>query len=232
MSVPIAQLDVKAMVEVVGAVGALGSAASGLVDTTKIFWGGVSRCGYSTIRRQLQPFHALLHAIPHDVAWRTLYALWINGAPIERQKATAKRLIRLGFNPHTAPALAAATGLPQDELAALAQQIDGGADFDDCTRGIRFRLDAVLDAVLDAAYEKADQKYRNAAKLLAATIAIALSAFAGWALFYNEYTWGEFLFSVAVGALATPLAPVAKDLTTAITAAVQASAKVRGLLVK
>ena len=42
------------------------------------------------------------------------------------------------------------------------------------------QFDAVLSAVLDEAYERADQKYRNAAKLLAVIVATALALFAGW----------------------------------------------------
>jgi hypothetical protein len=220
-------MDITTIVEVISAVGALGTAATGLVDTTKLFSWGVSNAGYSIIRKQLKPFDLLLKAIPQSAAYETIYGLWINGAAIEDQKAKAKALIKLGFAPTTVDAMQAATGLPAAELTPLAANIANGVDLGPAQVNIYGRLDAILSAVIDAAYEKADQRYRNAAKALAAVIAIALAEIGGHAVGPEGGNW---LLYAVIGAIATPVAPVAKDITTAINTAVQSSGQVRALL--
>jgi hypothetical protein len=222
-------MTITAIVEIISAAGGLGAAATGLVDTTKLFAGGVSRAGYAIIKQQLAPFDPLLNKIPEGAAYETIYGLWINGAAADDQKAKAKALIKLGFNPDTVSATAAATGLPADELAPLAENIANGVDLGPQQVNIYGRLDAILSAVIDAAYEQADQRYRNAAKALAAGIAIVLALIGGYAVTPpgTYFNWPLYL---VVGAIATPLAPVAKDLTTAINTAVQSSGQLRALL--
>lgn len=93
------------------------------------------------------------------------------------------------------------------------------------------RFDAMIDARLDGGYERADQFYRNSAKALAAVFAIILAS-AGEALiqvsrgipfgFCEFVTSGGFLLAVLVGAVSVPLAPIAKDISTALQTAVKA----------
>jgi hypothetical protein len=220
-------MDITTIVEMISAVGALGTAATGLVDTTKIFGSGVSYAGYPTIKQQLQPFSTLLSAIPGHAAYETIYGLWINGTAIEDQKAKVKALIKLGFAPGTVAAMAAATGLTQAELAPLAANIAAGANLTTVQVNVYGRLDSILSAVIDAAYEKADQRYRNAAKALAAAIAIVLALLGGYAMGDLGNNWPIYFL---MGAIATPLAPVAKDITTAINTAVQSAGQLRALL--
>jgi hypothetical protein len=222
-------MDITTIVEIISAVGALGTAATGLVDTTKLFGGGVSNSGHATIRQQLKPFDPLFGAIPNNAAYETIYGLWINGAPIEDQKAKAKALIKLGFASTTVDAMHTATGLPTEELRPLAENIANGDDLSPPQVNIYGRLDAILSAVIDAAYEKADQRYRNAAKALSAAIAIVLALIGGYAVTPPGETVNWLLYAV-MGAIATPLAPVAKDITTAINTAVQSSGQLRALL--
>jgi len=220
-------MDITTIVEMISAVGALGTAATGLVDTTKIFGSGVSYAGYPTIKQQLQPFNTLLSAIPEHAAYETIYGLWINGTAIEDQKAKVKALIKLGFAPGTVAAMAAATGLTQAELDPLAANIAAGADLTTVQVNVYGRLDSILSAVIDAAYEKADQRYRNAAKALAAAIAIVLALLGGYAMGDLGINWPIYFL---MGSIATPLAPVAKDITTAINTAVQSAGQLRALL--
>jgi hypothetical protein len=222
-------MDITTIVELAGAAGALGTAATGLVDTTKVFGGGVSNAGYTAIKTQLKPFDALLNAIPEGAAYATIYGLWINGDAIDDQKAKAKALIKLGFAPATVAAMSAATGLKVSDLAPLADNIEQGLDLVPAQVNIYGRLDAILSSVIDAAYEKADQRYRNAAKALAAAIAIILALAGGYAATPAGAHVNWLLYAM-LGAVATPLAPVAKDLTTAINTAVQSSGQIRALL--
>ena len=88
------------------------------------------------------------------------------------------------------------------------------------------RFDAYLEDVLRAAYERGDQAYRNAAKLLAGCFAELLAVAGGWIVHANHhhdvfsasYVIGspEFAFALVLGAVAVPLAPIAKDLATAL----------------
>lgn len=222
-------MDISTLVETISAVGALGTAATGLVDTTKSFRGGVSNAGYDIIKQQLKPFDSLLKTIPEGAAYETIYGLWINGAAIEDQKAKVKALIKMGFKPTTVDAMNAATGLPVAGLTPLAANIAGGTNLTPAEVNIYGQLDAILSAVIDAAYEKADQRYRNAAKTLSAAIAIILALIGGYAVTAPGEPVNWLLYFV-MGAVATPLAPVAKDITTALNTAVQSSGQLRALL--
>jgi len=221
-------LDPTQLAAILGAIGALGAAASGLVDTTKLFARGISHVGLKTIREQIEPFSALLETIPENAAFDTICGLWINGAAIGDQKAKVKALIKLGLRPATVDALARATGLEPAALNPLAQKIATGTDLTPAEVNIYGHLDAILSAVIDAAYEKADQHYRNAAKLLAAAIAVVLALVGGYAV-STPFDTKHVLLAVLVGLVATPLAPVTKDLTTALSVAVQASGRLRAL---
>jgi hypothetical protein len=223
-------MEITTIVEMISAVSALGTAATGLVDTTKLFGGGVSRVGYATIKQQLKPFEPLLVSIPERASYETIYGLWINGAAIEDQKAKAKALIKLGFAPDTVTAMAKATKLPEVDLESLAAHIAKGCALTPPQVNIYGRLDGILSAVIDAAYEKADQHYRNAAKTLAAVIAIALALVGGYAVNQSTEPQISYWLFFVMGLVATPLAPVAKDITTAINTAVQSSGQLRALL--
>ena len=87
------------------------------------------------------------------------------------------------------------------------------------------RFDVSLSALLDQAYQRADQRYRNSAKLLAFGVAIALAVAGAYTIYGSQFPLWQ---SLIVGILATPLAPVAKDISSTI----QAGAKVAQILKK
>jgi hypothetical protein len=213
----------------IAAIAGIGSAATGLVDTTKLFGGGVSRAGYKIIEKKLTPFNKILEKIPEHSAWETIYGNWINGMDEDDQKSKTKALIKLGFTAGTAQVMADATGLAFADLQPLAASFDVGTPLTGAQVNIYGRLDAIISSILDAAYEQADQRYRNSAKGLAALIAVVLSV-GGACTVYNGLDLAQFFQGLIVGLVATPLAPVAKDLTTAITTAVQSSGQLKALL--
>ena len=130
----------------IAAVGALGTAASGLVDATKAFWGGVSNFGYTKIVGGLEPFSAALEAAtagwhhsrktswfrvtpesdpPAD--WKDIVrANWINGRPTADQKAAVKALINVGLSADTASSVAEAGHVNEDILKTAATAIGNG----------------------------------------------------------------------------------------------------------
>jgi len=102
------------------AAGGLGTAAMGLVDTSKVFCGGPSNFGFARVKIALEPFLTPLTkdspAFGKTEILRTLKANWLNGVPKADQKAKAKSLIHLGLTKGSAPALARAAGVDPDKL--------------------------------------------------------------------------------------------------------------------
>jgi hypothetical protein len=192
-------------VSVITAMGALGTAAFGLVDATKVFGGGVSNIGFGSIERALRPFGTALESATPD--WRaTLRANWINGVAKEDQKTAAKTLIRLGISATNVDALATAGHVDQAELHKALDAIGTGAPLSVADAQVFGRFNAVIDAVMDAGYELGEQRYRNACKLVAGVIAVLLALWAGFLVkdlalpgtLRNPYYLGSHLFWWAI----------------------------------
>jgi hypothetical protein len=222
----------------IAAVGGLGAAAFGLVDATKAGpRGGVSHAGFGFIEGAIGKLvgpgsSGGAPAFGRVDMIETLRANWINGVEMPQQKLAAKALIRLYLGPQTAPRLADATGLSGDSLTRVATKIQAGAELDRTELNVLGRFDALVSATLDEGYERADQRYRNAAKLLAGVFAIVLAFFGGWIVHVEHggspfaYFWSENLaLALLVGVIAVPLAPIAKDIGSALQAAVKALAR-------
>jgi len=221
ISVDPGSLDITAAIT---AVAALGTAAYGLVDGSKAVRGGASNHGFGFITAALAPFKACLDTLGPAVADATLYANWLNGMPKADQKAGAKALIRLSLTPDTAAAAAVAVHVDPVALElAVRRGTTGEATAQDMN--VLGQFDARLSAMLDAGYERADQRYRNAAKAWSVVVAVAL-AIAGNASIYGWSGRGTAV-AVLIGLIATPLAPVAKDLASSLQAAAGALKAVR-----
>jgi hypothetical protein len=235
--VPINQVTVTTAL---GAVAALGTAAFGLVDATKAFAGGVSRCGFGKIKAVIRPFFGN-HANPHALAaspldfgpmLNTLRANWLNGSDLDSQKAIAKSLLKLRLNAANSADYAAATGMDAGILATIAGKIATATPLSDTELDAFGRFDLTLTTLVDQAYQRAEQIYRNDAKLLAAIFAVGIAVFGGLIIHNQSVQAGQAVprywlspnmwQAFVIGLLATPLAPIAKDLSTAIVAGVQA----------
>ncbi|WP_274629959.1 hypothetical protein [Arvimicrobium flavum] len=201
---------------------ALSTASAGLVDATKAFRGGISNIGYGFIDLALTPFMPALKLVDAEDPSGPIKANWLNGMDKTEQKAAAKNLIRLGLTPATAATMGKA--IPNVDGAALegaALKVANGSVLEEPEVNLLARFDAIVEARLDAAYERAEQKYRNTARVAAAAIAIVLSM-AGWFLVFETHTMQNFLTALAAGLLATPLAPISKDLMSALSTAAAA----------
>jgi hypothetical protein len=218
------------------AAGGLGTAAYGLVDACKALGGGVSNAGFGSIRAAVDRFiggNDILQAFGRTDILATLKANWMNGVAKVEQKAIAKSLIRLCVTPMGAPKLASAAGIDPAEFAACAERIRKGQPLSAEDLNLLGRFDAIVSAVLDEGYERADQNYRNVSKLAAALTSIVLAVFAGALIFFAnmpsdkihlaEYFPSRTLcIAILIGVISTPLAPIAKDLSSSISAAVRA----------
>lgn len=208
--------------ETVLAIGALGTAAYGLVDVSKAAWGGISRAGFGHILKGLAPYGPALDLAAGSDWPGMLRAHWLNGRAKDEQKAIARALIRLGLSAETAAPVAMAARVDPVALTAVAVKLNRGEGLDDADLNVLGRFDAVLESQMDAAFERAEQQYRSAARGLAAVVAVVLALIAVGAPFDGEFLWTEFWTAILFGVIAVPLAPVAKDLASALSAAVKA----------
>jgi hypothetical protein len=224
------------------AAGALGTAAYGLIDSSKAIAGGMSNPGFGYIRKEVERIIGSAEksggaeGLANKDILATLRANWLNGVAKSDQKAAAKSLIRMRITPENADQLARATGVDATALKEVAQHIRNGDQLTDKDINLIGRLDTVVSALVDEGYERADQFYRNSAKFAATFVAIALAAAGGLLIFHNSnpllpcyryFRSSDFLVAVLIGAISTPLAPVAKDLSTALSTAVKAVGAVK-----
>jgi len=213
---------------VITAIGGLGTAAFGLVDSTKTLPGilNVNRIGFDEIKQliiSLTPGTPTA-GLSQDKIVETLRANWFNGKDLNSQKAIAKSLIKQGLTPTNAAALAKRTGVDPHVLTSVATKIAAGTSLLPNENDVYGRLDFVLTALLDEVYQHSDQKYTNWTRVLASVFAIVLAFIGGMSLngqSFSEFWWTkESAESLLVGVLATPLAPIAKDLSSALATAV------------
>jgi predicted tellurium resistance membrane protein TerC len=83
-----------------------------------------------------------------------------------------------------------------------------------------------LTAMLDETYQRADARYTNSIRLLAMVFALGLALAGSWILNQTNFQ-ANLAAALIVGILATPLAPITKDLSTALATAVNAMQAVR-----
>jgi hypothetical protein len=220
---PTPAITLSRLTTVITAVGALGTAAFGLVDTLKVLpGGGISRAGFKFIRRTIEtlaPKVASLDGtgLSQDSILTTLASQWINGTATTDQVNIAKSLIKLRLTPVTASAIAKATGVDEGILSQVAGSIGSGTALTPPQSDVYGRFDLLLTTLLDQAYQRADQRYRNAAKFAAVPVAVALAVAAAYVV-PQQITA---LQAVLLGLIATPIAPIAKDVSSAIATAAQ-----------
>jgi len=227
---------------IIAAVAALGTAAYGVVDATKGFFGGVSNVGFPAVAELVNflfppggPKRKFTTSSFEDIGGedglsnnailRTLKSNWINGMASADQRTIAKSLIKLRLDDGDVPRFARITRVDAAVLAEVVIKMKAGKTLGTEEQNTYGRFDLVLTTLLDQAYQRGDQRYRNTAKLLAIPVSVALAIWAGSLL---GATGKDLVTLGLLGLIATPLAPVAKDLTSAITAAVKLAEAARG----
>ncbi|WLT30696.1 hypothetical protein [Geothrix sp. PMB-07] len=213
------------------AIGALGTAAFGLVDATKAFGGGISNSGFAFIAALLSQLAPNEEGIPADSAISrtaisdTLRSNWLNGAPVADQKSVAKSLIKLRLNVKTAAGLARVTGVDPEVMESVADSLNKGKALTPDELNVYGRFDLLLSSLIDRAYQRADQRYRNACKVYACLAAVILAEAAAVSLsgpVFDKNGSKHYVLALITGLLATPLAPMAKDLAGSLTTAAKA----------
>jgi len=218
---------------VITAIGGLGTAAFGLVDATKTFWGGVNRIGFSRIENAVKTLTpgAAASGLTQAKILETLRANWYTGKDLASQKAVAKTLIKFNLTSANAASVAGETGVDAHKLASVATKIASGTPLAQDESDVYSRFDLILTALLDEVYQDSDQAYVNGTRFTALLFAVALAFIGGWTLMggsLKDYWWSKRMAEALIaGLLATPLAPIAKDLSSALAAAVNSLQAVR-----
>jgi hypothetical protein len=217
--------------QIITAIGGLGTAAFGLVDSTKPFFGGVNRIGFSRIATAVASLTpgAPANGLTQGKILDTLKANWYNGTDLGSQKSIAKSLIKQGLSTANAPDLAKVAGIDPAVLQSVAAKITSGTPLEQNESDVYSRFDFILTALLDEVYQHSDQAYTNGTRIVASFFAVGLALVGGWILFANANLanpnavyWGsnDMWIALIAGVLATPLAPIAKDLSSALSTAV------------
>jgi len=213
---------VQSLPQVITAIGGLGTAAFGLVEASKPVL-GINYIGFEGIKTtvaKLTP-SAPANGLSQEKILATLEANWINGTDVGGQKSIAKSLIKLNLNADNAAALARETGVDSDVLTAIGKSIAAGNPLTSDQNNVYARFDLIVTALLDEAYQRSDQVYRNWTRAIAAVFAVVLAIVGGFMLHTSGSPSRQDIgLSLLVGLLATPLAPIAKDLSTALATAV------------
>lgn len=222
------------LTQIILAIGSLGTAAYGVVDATKAFGGGVSNVGFGDIKVVVSKFipqsaGGSSSALSLPSVLETLIANWMNGMAMADQKSVAKALIKLNLTATTANGMAVAAGVDPTILTSVATKLATGEPLTQPETDVYGRFDLLLSAMLDQGYQRGDQRYRNTAKLAAVPVAVILAVVGAWAIDGgNFFANGDVWKAVVSGLIATPLAPVAKDLASAIQAGAKVAQVVKG----
>jgi hypothetical protein len=210
------------------AVGALGTAAFGLVDATKPLT-SINRTGLSHIQDAVSKFTpgATNNSLTVQQILNTVAANWTNGTDLASQKAIAKSLIHLHLNAANATQIAAQAGVDANILLSIAQKSAAAQPLSPQESDLFGRFDLIVTAVLDDAFTGADRDFRNATRLLAVIFAVILAIAGAFILQKGAPGPADIGDAVLLGLLATPIAPFAKDLSTYLATAVNALQAIR-----
>ena len=195
----------------------LGASSSALVDATKSFDGGVSNVGFSYIKYAITPFEDALNATNPRQGIETIRANWLSGMATADQLTAAQSLISLGLTTTTAPKVAKTlANLDANEFVAAVTATSNGQALTDLQKTVMKTFDDTVTARLNAAIQRADKQYECAAKLAASALAIVLAVLGVTVVAGGHPGSDDLLLGVVAGVLATPVAPVAKDLFTVL----------------
>jgi hypothetical protein len=139
----------------------------------------------------------------------------------------AKPLIMIHLSPSNAPAAAAMTNIDPAELESVASKNISGTPLTPRESAVFSRFDLIVTALVGEAYHTADRVYRNGVRTLAALVAVELALAGGWSLVGTAHFWHSTdpILALLGGLLATPLAPIAKDISTATAAAIKSQVR-------
>ncbi len=211
--------------------GALGAAAFGVVEALK--WTPVGTLGLNAFRHLLGPLYPAL-ASPYGKDYDALLeAQYRKGRSKGELPATVRRGVRLALSEENAANLAEFVGIPAvpgERLRQIAGRVQSGGLLDEQDKTLLARFELAVDTRIDAAFALAENQYTGGVRCVASVLAIAIAQVAaaliagtcGSAATSCPGAMGTaelHVVALIVGVAAVPLAPIAKDLATAVRAA-------------
>lgn len=201
--------------------GALGAAASGIVDVVKRQYGPLARAGFGKLWLTLEPFHVLLASAYGSGAKALLESQYVSEDP-ELLPRTLNSGIRAGLTEANAREIARILGtLDGETLAGAIAAAAKGNDLNDAQRNVVGRFELAVDARVQAALAQAKMKYIGSVQLAAMIAALVMAALAALGILYEDGPNGDpsiIIWAAVAGFAAVPLAPVYKDVASAVTA--------------
>jgi hypothetical protein len=208
------------MVNVILAAGALGTAAFGIVEGLK-YWRRFGLFGFDEIKKSLGPLWDTL-----SVAFGSEFETMLEGvyfgnrADLDR---TLRQGIRIGLTANNAvDAASILKTISGADLKKAAAIIEAGKALPDNLKNVVGRYELAADARVDSALRLAETRYVASQKLAATAVALVAAVLAGIVMYWSSYGPGIFFQSLIVGVAAVPLAPIAKDVATALQSAAHA----------
>lgn len=213
--------------QMVIAVGALGTAAFGIVDGFK-FIDNWAAAGFKQIRKTLGEalFNSMHNAYGNGFE-AFLRAQYINGRSSGEVVRSLRQGVRLGLTGENAAQMASSLGhIDPETLQEAASKVDEGTELNNKQRSIIARFEVALDARVDAALALAESKYKAVMQVRASIVAIVLSVIGSIAIhievaedtgkLMHTFNFEDFVIALIVGVVAVPLAPIAKDVASAL----------------
>lgn len=209
------------------ATGALGTASFGVVDGLK--WTRLGESGFPTIKKLLGPelMRALHYAYGKGYE-DFLRAQYRDGRGKGEIGRTLRQGIRIGMSDVNIDTLVAQLpGVNADTLKAAALALKSGETTPtDEQRQALARFELAVDARIDAALALAEDRYVGVARGAASIFSVVFALIVGFILGLSGRDigslWQTVGLSVLIGIAAVPVAPVAKDVITALSSAEQA----------
>lgn len=198
------------------AIGALGTAAFGIVEGLKWTWIGLY--GFRQIKDLLgEPVMKALAIAYGPEYMRLLKAQYRANRTADALPTTLRQGARVGLTPETAEELAKQVGVVGGEdLRRVASTACKGVELESADRNILARFELALDARVDAALALADDKYVGGVRITASVVAIFIAWLVGQSANVDLWAW------LVVGIVAVPVAPIAKDVASALQSASKA----------
>jgi hypothetical protein len=211
--------------QVISAIVGMGIAAFGLLDASKSVFSSIDRIGFKHIRQMVAELtpegaHPRVNTLPQASILKSLEGNWANGTTLTNQEAIARSLINLHLSEDNAVELAARTNLDPDVLTQVAVSMASGIPLTLQQTYVYERFDKSIAALLDGAYQASDRAYRNGMRTLAACVAMVLAQLAVRSI-VGSLEYSEMFEGLFVGLGAATIAPVAKDVSTAVSAVVK-----------
>jgi hypothetical protein len=212
-------LNVSSLTQWILAAGGLGTAAFGIVEGLK--WTRLGEQGFSRGIKLLGPLTVTLE-VAYGPSWPALLrSQFRQGRTTGELPRTLRQGIRAGLKPENAERLAGFLGLEHAEvLREAATKMEAGEEPTPAERNITGRFELAADTRVDAALGLADSHYVGMQRLWAGFAAVVLAILAAAAIDgWHALPWFRALL---VGIAAVPLAPIAKDVVSALQAAQKA----------